>query len=51
MEKPAFTRMNISSVRVIMAIMRVPVGEFLYQAVIGRITILKYLLSYACGLL
>jgi hypothetical protein len=33
MEKPTFTRMNLSGVRVIIAIMCVPVGEFLCQAV------------------
>jgi hypothetical protein len=34
MERPAFTRMNLSDVRMIMAIMRVLVKELLCQTVI-----------------
>jgi hypothetical protein len=32
MEKPAFTRMNLSGVRVIMPIIHAPAGELLCQA-------------------
>jgi hypothetical protein len=35
MEKPAFTRVNLSDVRVIMTIMRALVEEMLYQVVTG----------------
>jgi hypothetical protein len=35
MEKPTFTRMNLSDVRVIMAIMRVLVEELLCKVVTG----------------
>jgi hypothetical protein len=49
MEKPAFTRTNLSDVRVIMVIMRVPVVELLCQAETGWISVLKYLLSGAHG--
>jgi hypothetical protein len=51
MEKFAFTRVSLSDARVIMAIMRVPVEELLYQAPTGWISVLKYLLSGACGCL
>jgi hypothetical protein len=50
-EKPAFTRTNLSSVRVIMAIMCVSVGELQRQAVMGWISILECPLSYVSGLL
>jgi hypothetical protein len=46
-EKPAFTRVGLSDVRLIMVIMRVLV-ELLCQAVIGQIPILECLLSDAC---
>jgi hypothetical protein len=49
MGKPAFTRASLSNVRVIMAIIRVPVVELLCQAVMRRIPVLKYLLSGARG--
>jgi hypothetical protein len=49
MEKPPFTRANLSDVRAIMAIMRVPVMGLLCQAVMGWILILKYLLVGVCG--
>jgi hypothetical protein len=42
MEKPAFTRMNLSSVGVIMALMRVHVVELLCQAVTGWIPVVKH---------
>jgi hypothetical protein len=45
MEKPAFTRANLSDIRVIMTIMRVPVKELLCQAVTGQIPLLKCLWS------
>jgi hypothetical protein len=51
MEKPGFTRMNLSSVRVIMAIMHLPVGELLYQAMMERILVLECLLPGTHGLL
>jgi hypothetical protein len=35
MEKPAFTKVNLSDVRVIMAIMCVPVVELLCQVSMG----------------
>jgi hypothetical protein len=35
MERPAFTRVGLSDVRVIMVIMRVPLVESLYQVVMG----------------
>jgi hypothetical protein len=35
MEKPTFTRVNLSGVRVIMVIMRVLVEELLCQAMMG----------------
>jgi hypothetical protein len=49
MKKPSFTRVNLSDVRIIIAIMHVPVVELLCQATTGRIPILKYLLSGVCG--
>jgi hypothetical protein len=47
-EKPAFTRVGLSDVRLIMVIMRVLV-ELLCQAVIGQIPILECILSDVCG--
>jgi hypothetical protein len=47
MEKPTFTRMNLSGVRVIMAIMCAPTGELLCQVVMGWILVLKCPLSDA----
>jgi hypothetical protein len=44
MEKPTFTRMNLSDVRVIMAIMRVLVEELLCKVVTGRILVLECIL-------
>jgi hypothetical protein len=41
MEKPAFTRANLSDIRVIMTIMRVLVEELLCQVVTGRIPVLE----------
>jgi hypothetical protein len=49
MEKPAFTRVSLSNVRVIMMIMCVPVVELICQAVMKWIPVLKYLLCGACG--
>jgi hypothetical protein len=49
MDKPTFTRANLSNVRVIMTIMRVSVDELLCQTVMEQIPVLKYLLSSACG--
>jgi hypothetical protein len=49
MENSAFIGVNLSNVRVIMAIMHVPVIESLCQATTGRILVLKYMLSSACG--
>jgi hypothetical protein len=51
MEKPAFTRACLSYVRVIMAIMHVPLVELLCQAVMGHIQALEYMPSGMCGLL
>jgi hypothetical protein len=51
MEKPAFTRADLSDVRVIMLIMRAPVVELLCQAGIGWIPVLKWLLLGARGCL
>jgi hypothetical protein len=45
MEKPAFTRTDLSDVRVIMVIMRVPLVESLCQVVMERMPALEYLLS------
>jgi hypothetical protein len=49
MEKPTFTRRNLSDVRAIMAIMCVLVEELLCHVVMGWIPVLEYLLSGACG--
>jgi hypothetical protein len=49
MKKLVFTMPCLSDVRVIMAIMRVPLIELLCQAVIGCIPTFEYLLPGACG--
>jgi hypothetical protein len=49
MKMPAFTTVCLSGVKVIMMIMHVPVVELLYQTVIGRLLVLKYMLSGGCG--
>jgi hypothetical protein len=49
MEKFDFTKVNLSCVRVIMMIMRVPVGELLCQVVTGWIPVLECPLSGAHG--
>jgi hypothetical protein len=49
MEKPTFTMVNLSDVRVMMAIMCVPVVVLLCQAMMGWIPVLKYLLLGAHG--
>jgi hypothetical protein len=49
MGKSTFTRARLSNVRVIMAIMCVLMMELLCQAVMGHISVLKYLLSGARG--
>jgi hypothetical protein len=49
MDKPTFTRANLSNVRVIMTIMHISVDGLLYQTVTEQIPVLKYLLSGACG--
>jgi hypothetical protein len=49
MEKPTFTKVSLSDVRVIMAIMRVHVVELLCQTAMGWIPVLKYFLLGACG--
>jgi hypothetical protein len=41
MEKLVFTRMNLSDVRVIITITRVPVKDLLCQTVMGRILVLE----------
>jgi hypothetical protein len=41
MEKLAFTTTNLTGVRVIMVIMRFPMGELLCQAITGRIPVLE----------
>jgi hypothetical protein len=51
MEKPTFFRESLSDERVIMTLMCVPVEELLYQPVMRRIPVLKYLLSGAHGCL
>jgi hypothetical protein len=48
-EKHAFNRAYLSSVRDIMVIMCVPLVEQLYQTAMGRIPALKCLLSGARG--
>jgi hypothetical protein len=49
MEKSAFTRVNLSDVRVIMVIMRVLVEELLCQTVMKQIPVFECLLSVMCG--
>jgi hypothetical protein len=49
MEKLAFTRACLFGVRVIMAIMCVPLEDLLCQVVMGWIPTLKYLLPGARG--
>jgi hypothetical protein len=49
MKKPAFTRVSLSDVRVIMMIMLILVVELLCQAAMGWISVLKYLLSGTDG--
>jgi hypothetical protein len=51
MENPVFTMVNLSDVRVIMVIMHVHVVELLYQATMGRISVLKWMLLHARGYL
>jgi hypothetical protein len=51
MEKSAFTRVNLSDVRVTMVIMCVPVEVLLCQMMTGRNPVLKCLLLGACGCL
>jgi hypothetical protein len=48
-EAPAFIRVSLSDVRVIMMIMRVLMVKLLCQAVMGRISVLEYLLLDARG--
>jgi hypothetical protein len=49
MEMPAFTKANLSNIRVIMAIMRVLMKQLLCQVVTGWILILKCLLPGVIG--
>jgi hypothetical protein len=49
MEKLVFTRACLSDVRVIMAIMHVPLVELLCQAIMGWIPTFEYLLPGTCG--
>jgi hypothetical protein len=49
MEKLVFSRMNLSDVRVIITITRVPVKDLLCQTVMGRIIVLECPLSKVCG--
>jgi hypothetical protein len=51
MEKPAFDRVNLSDVRGIIAVMRVPMVEFLCQVSMGRILILTCILLGVRGCL
>jgi hypothetical protein len=51
MEKPTFTRANLSDVRMIIAIMRVLMVDLLCQAVTGRIPTLECMLLGARGCL
>jgi hypothetical protein len=51
MEKPTFTRVNLSNVRMIMTIMRVLVDKLLCQMVMEQIQVLECLLSGVCGCL
>jgi hypothetical protein len=49
MEKPAFTRANLSNIKAIMAIMCFPMVELLCQTLMGWILVPKYLLSGVHG--
>jgi hypothetical protein len=49
MENPAFIRVSLSDVRVIMVIMCVLNVELLCQEVMGRVPIFDCLLPGACG--
>jgi hypothetical protein len=49
MEKPTFTRVNLSDVKVIMAIMYISVVDLLCEVSMGWILVLKFLLSGARG--
>jgi hypothetical protein len=51
MEKPTYTRTNLSSARVIMTIIYVLVGELLCQTVMERIPVLECPLPGVHGLL
>jgi hypothetical protein len=51
MEKPTYTRTNLSSARVIMTIIYVPVGELLCQTVMERIPVLECPLPGVYGLM
>jgi hypothetical protein len=51
MEKLAFTWVCLSIVRLIMAIMHVPLMELLCHATMGQVSALEYLLSGECGCL
>jgi hypothetical protein len=51
MEKPAFARVNLSDVRVIIVIMHVPMVELLCQVSMGQIPVLECLLSSVHGCL
>jgi hypothetical protein len=48
MEKPTLTRACLSDVRVIMAIMPLPLVESLCEVAMGRIPAFKYLMPRAC---
>jgi hypothetical protein len=48
-KKLAFIRVGLSNVKVIMVIMRVPLVELMYQAVMEQISALEYLLPSARG--
>jgi hypothetical protein len=49
MEKVVFTRACLSSVRVVMVIMRIPLVELLCQMMMGWIPALEYLLPGTVG--
>jgi hypothetical protein len=49
MQKPTFSRACLSNIRVIMAIIHVPLVELLCQMVMGQNPALKYVLSGMCG--
>jgi hypothetical protein len=51
MEKPTFTMVNLSDVKVIISIMHVPVEELVCQVVIGWILVLECLLLGEFGCL